>query len=347
VAIRTRGWVVAALVLLAACTPSQSTPTGPVLASIAVGSRAGTPAIGLGVVWIPNTADGTVSKIDPATNRTVATLRVGDAGAFYQRVCRPYGSIHSFMVTTFHVRRCDLPSSLATANGLLWVTKNDSNDILALDPKDGRQVASIPIGVTPFEIKANDQALWVTSYDDNVVVRIDVRSRTVVQTIPQLGGPSGLAVDGDTVWVAISRTATVARIDARSNQVVATIRIPCSQTCWSTPTPLPVAVANGAVWVRNEGIGTLSKIDPATNTVTATLDVNTFNGRSGQDALAVAPSGIWLGGVSVEEIDPVSNQVVKRIDQSSDTLGYGYGSLWVTDTLGRVLRIDPERPIAR
>ncbi len=316
-AIRTRGWVVAALVLLAACTPSQSTPTGPVLASIAVGSRAGTPAIGLGVVWIPNTADGTVSKIDPATNRTVATLRVGDAGAFYQRVCRPYGSIHSFMVTTFHVRRCDLPSSLATANGLLWVTKNDSNDILALDPKDGRQVASIPIGVTPFEIKANDQALWVTSYDDNVVVRIDVRSRTVVQTIPQLGGPSGLAVDGDTVWVAISRTATVARIDARSNQVVATIRIPCSQTCWST------------------------------NTVTATLDVNTFNGRSGQDALAVAPSGIWLGGVSVEEIDPVSNQVVKRIDQSSDTLGYGYGSLWVTDTLGRVLRIDPERPIAR
>lgn len=337
----------AALVLLVACTNSQAAPSGPLLASVSVGSRAGTPAVGLGAVWIPNTGDGTVSKLDPATNRTVATLRIGDADAFYQRVCRPYGSVHSFMVTTFHIRRCDLPSSVATGNGLLWVTKNDTNEILALDPKDGRQVASIPIGVTPFEIKASDQALWVTSYDDNVVIRIDVRSKTVVQTIAQSGGPSGLALDGETVWVAISRAATVARIDARLNQVVATIPIPCTQSCWSTPTPLPVAVSNGAVWVRNEGIGTLSRIDPTTNTVTATLDVNTFNGRSGQDALAVAPSGIWLGGVSLEEIDPATNRDVKAIDQAGITLAYGYGSLWVTDMLGRILRVDPQRASAR
>jgi DNA-binding beta-propeller fold protein YncE len=339
---------VAALVLLqVACTNSQAAPSGPLLASVAVGSRAGTPTVGLGAVWIPNTGDGTVSRIDPAANRTVATLRIGDADAFYQRVCRPYGSVHSFMVTTFHIRRCDLPSSIATGNGVLWVTKNDTNEILALDPKDGRQLASIPIGVTPFEIKATDQALWVTSYDDNVVIRIDVRSKTVVQTIALSGGPSGLALDGETVWVAISRAATVARIDARLNQVVATIPIPCTQSCWSTPTPLPVAVSNGAVWVRNEGIGTLSRIDSTTNTVTATLDVNTFNGRSGQDALAVAPSGIWLGGVSLEEIDPATNRDAKAIDQAGITLAYGYGSLWVTDMLGRILRIDPQRASAR
>jgi len=139
----------------------------------------------------------------------------------------------------------------------------------------------------------------------------------------------------------------VARIDAGSNRVVATIPVPCSASCWSAPTPLPVAVANGAVWVRNEGIGTLSRIDPTTNTVAATLDVNTFNGRSGQDAIAVAPSGIWLGGITVEAIDPASNRVVKTIDQPGLTLAYGYGSLWVTDTSGRILRIDPQRATAR
>jgi DNA-binding beta-propeller fold protein YncE len=314
---------------------------------VAVGLRPGTPVAGLGAVWIPNTGDGTVSRIDPTTNRVVATLRIGDAGAFYQRVCRPYGSVHSFMVTTFHVRRCDLPSSLATGDGLLWVAKNDSNEILALDPKDGHQVAAIPIGVTPFELKASDQALWITSYDDNVVVRIDVRSRTVVQTIVQSGGPSGLALDGETVWVANSRAGTVARIDARSNQVVASVAVPCSETCWTAPTPLPVAVSKGAVWVRNEGIGTLSKIDPATNTVASTLDVNTFNGRSGQDAIAVAPSGIWLAGITLEEIDPGLNRVVKTIDQAGITLAYGDGSLWVTDILGRILRIDPQRVTAQ
>ncbi len=341
------GVVVAIVLALVSCTPSQAVPSGPVLASIAVGSRPGTPAVGLGAVWIPNTGDGTVSRIDPASNRRVATFHVGDAGAFYRRVCQPYGSVHSFMVTTFHVRRCDLPSSIATANGLLWVAKNDTNTILAIDPKDGHQVASIPVGVTPFELRANDQALWVTSYDDNVVVRIDVRSKQVVQTIAQPGGPSGLALDGENVWVAISRTGTVARIDASSNRVVATIPVPCSASCWSGPTPLPIAVASGAVWVRNEGIGTLSRIDPTTNTVVATLDVNTFNGRSGQDAIAVAPSGIWLVGISVEAVDPASNRVVKTIDQPGITLAYGYGSLWVTDTSGRILRIDPQRATAR
>lgn len=342
-ALRTRGWVVAALVLLAACGNAQPTPTGPVLASIAVGSRAGTPAVGLGAVWIPNTGDGTISKINPTTDRTIATFRVGDAYAFYQSVCRPYGSIHSWMNTTFWVRRCDLPSSLAVGNGLLWVTKNNTKEIVALDPKNGQLVASIPVRVTPFEIKANDQALWVTSYEDNAVIRIDVRSKTLVQTITELGGPSGLAVDGDTVWVATSRSGTVARIDARTNQVVATIPVPCSATCWSSPFPLPVALANGFVWVRNEGIGTMTKIDPTSNTVAATVDVNTFNGRSGQDALAVAPSGIWLGGVTLQDIDPRTDQPVRTIDQPGITLAYGYGSLWVTDIRGHVLRIDPTR----
>jgi DNA-binding beta-propeller fold protein YncE len=340
---RTSPLVVAVLLATAACTASPTPPTGPLLATISVGLRPATPATGLGAVWIPNTGDGTVSRIDPATNRTVATFRVGDAAPFYQTVCKPYGSIHSWMVTTFHVRRCDLPSSIATANGLLWVAKNDTKDILALDPKDGHQVASIPVGATPFELAANDQGLWVTSYDDNVVIRIDVRSKTVVQTITQLGGPSGLALDGDTVWVAISRSGTVARIDARTNQIVATIPVPCSASCWSAPTPLPVAVANGAVWVRNEGIGTLTKIDPATNSVAATIDVNTFNGRSGQDAIAVSPSGMWIGGVTLQEIDPRTDRPVRTIDQPGITLAYGYGSLWVTDIRGHVLRIDPTR----
>jgi YVTN family beta-propeller protein len=341
---RVRVWIVAPFVLLlVACTNSQAAPSGLLLANMAVGSRPGTPTVGLGAVWVPNTGDGTVSRIDPTTNRVTATFAVGDAGLFYKRVCAPYGSVHSWMVTTFHVRRCDLPSSVATANGLLWVAKNDSNEILALDPKDGHRVASVPITVTPFEMRASDEALWVTSYEDNAVIRIDVRSKTKVEAIAESGGPSGLAVDGDAVWVALSRAGTVARIDARSNQVVATIALPCSQTCWAAPTPLPIAISGGAVWVRNEGIGTMSRIDPANNRVVSTLDVNTFNGRSGQDALAVAPSGVWLAGITLQQVNAGANRVITTIDEGGMTLAYGFGSLWVTDTLGHILRIDPGR----
>ena len=34
-------------------------------------------AVGEGSVWVTNYLDGTVSRIDPATNRVVATLEVG------------------------------------------------------------------------------------------------------------------------------------------------------------------------------------------------------------------------------------------------------------------------------
>jgi YVTN family beta-propeller protein len=34
-------------------------------------------AVGAGSVWVANSYSGTISRIDPATNRVVATIRVG------------------------------------------------------------------------------------------------------------------------------------------------------------------------------------------------------------------------------------------------------------------------------
>ena len=52
--------------------------TGKVLAVVKVGT---TPQDGViapdGSVWVPNLGDGTVSRIDPKTNRVTATVRVG------------------------------------------------------------------------------------------------------------------------------------------------------------------------------------------------------------------------------------------------------------------------------
>jgi YVTN family beta-propeller protein len=43
-----------------------------------------------GLVWIPNQGDNTVSRIDPATNRVVTTVRVGN-GPFVVR--RAFGDL--------------------------------------------------------------------------------------------------------------------------------------------------------------------------------------------------------------------------------------------------------------
>jgi YVTN family beta-propeller protein len=321
---------------------------GPVLATVAVGARPGTPVTGLGAVWVPNTGDGTVSKIDPSTNRTVATWRVGDAAAFYTKVCEPVGSVHSFMGTTFNVRRCDLPSALVTQANQLWAAGNDTNSIIGLDPISGRPRVTIPIGVTPFDLAADDASVWVTSYWDDAIVRVDTASEKVVAIIREPGqGPSGVAASGNTVWVANSRAGTVVRIDRPSSQVTATIPLPCQDPCPIGPTPLAIAATSKAVWVRNEQSGTLSRIDPQTNQVVATIDVGAFDGRAGLDAMALTSSSVWLSGTRLQRIDSGATAVSGTLDVAAFTLGSGFGSLWVTDVQGRILRIDPQRAGAR
>ncbi|TMG37227.1 MAG: hypothetical protein E6H92_08660 [Chloroflexi bacterium] len=314
---------------------------GPVLATIAVGDRPGTAAVGAGAVWVPNTGAGTVSRIDPSTNRVVQTVRVGDAHDFYTRVCEPYGSVHSFMGTTFNIRRCDLPSAVAPGQGTVWITRNDQQSVVGVDP-NGRQIASIPLGVTPLYLVVTDRALWMTSYQTDAIVRADPASGRVVSVIREPGqGPSGIAVGEGAIWVANSRAGTVVRIDPADNQVIATVPIECVRVCEIGPVPLAVATGFGAVWVRNEGNGTLSRIDPKTNRVVATLDIDAFYGRDGLDAIAVTPSALFLSGLSLQRVDPITNRVTRLSSETAITLAYGMGSLWLTDITGRILRIDP------
>jgi virginiamycin B lyase len=342
--VRTTGLL--ALLCLTACSPSNQpvthTSPGPVLATIRVGARPATPLIGAGAVWVPNTGDGTISKIDPATNRVVKTIRIGDAQALYHTRCEPYGSVHSFMGPTFTVRRCDLPSAVAAANGLLWATQNATRAIVGLDPSDGHQVRAVPLGVTPLELAGANGMVWVTSYQDETVQRVDPATGTVVATIAQFGqGPAGVAIGPQAVWVTNSRAGTVLRIDPTTNQVTATITMPCPAPCTYGAVPLAISAGPDAVWVRNEGIATLTRIDPRTNAVVSSVDVDAFYGRDGVDAIAIAPSGVWLSGLSLQRIDPVTGKPVTKLPQTGITLAYGYGSLWITDILGRILRINP------
>jgi YVTN family beta-propeller protein len=49
------------------------------LDGVRVGRGAGGVAAGAGAVWVANTLDGTVSRVDPRARRVVATIDVGGA----------------------------------------------------------------------------------------------------------------------------------------------------------------------------------------------------------------------------------------------------------------------------
>ena len=346
------GWSVALAIALlpsAGCSPTGPNSTvsatarsaGPAQAIIDVGQRPGVPAAGEGAVWVPNTADGTVSRIDPAANRVTATIRIGDQPAFYHRICEEKWNVHAFMGPSFHVRDCDLPSALAAGAGALWVLKNDEQMVIRMDAASGRVVARIPLGFTPFDIATTDHAVWITGYYDDQLVRIDpaLNQRVARLTLPD--GAAGIAASDQAVWVASSIAGQVSRIDPATNRVVASIAIACPAACSQGSVPLAIAATADAIWVRTVGDGQLTRIDPHTNRVVTTFDVTFSVGRDGQDHLAVLDDALWVSGISLQRIDPQANRVSGTVDVNATSVSTGFGSLWVTDIFGRIERITP------
>src|SRR3989442_3456835 len=240
-------------------------PSGPAQAIIAVGQRPGVPVSGEGAVWVPNTGDGTVSRIDPRTNRVVGTLRIGNQLAFYKRDCEAKGSVHSYMGTSFHVRDCDLPSALSVGAGTLWILKNDEQMVLRVDPRSQRVLAGIAVGFVPFDIAATDNAVWITGYWADQLARIDPKTNEVVARLTVPDGASGVAVSDEAVWVASTIAGELSRIDPMTNRVVASIVLACPNACYQGSLPLAVAASKNAVLSPAVGDGVGGPNEATTN----------------------------------------------------------------------------------
>ena len=102
--------------------------TGP----LPVGRGASGIAVGAGAVWVANTLDDTVTRIDPATGETKATIPVG-AG----------------------------PRGLAVGLGAVWVADSRGADVSRIDPRTDR-VRTIPVGGSPEGVVVDAGRVWVT-----------------------------------------------------------------------------------------------------------------------------------------------------------------------------------------
>jgi len=102
-----------------------------VVRSITVGRRPLAVAFGAGAVWVANEADDRVTRIDPASNAATETIPVGDgpnaiafgAGAVW--VANGDGSVSRIDPETNRVVNIEVgsrPSAIAVGNGAVWVT---------------------------------------------------------------------------------------------------------------------------------------------------------------------------------------------------------------------------------
>ena len=278
-----------------------------VVATIKVGDYPNGIAVNTRGVWVTNSSDNTVSRIDPARNRVVATIKVGE-----------------------------IPGAVAADTRGVWVAHSSDNTVSRIDPARNRVVATIKVG-SPSGIAVNTRGVWVTQGVDDIVSRIDPARNRVVATIKVGVSPQGVAADTRGVWVANGEDDTVSRIDPARNRVVATIKV--------GDHPNGMAIGTGAVWVASGGSrgGTVSRIDPVSNRVVATIKLGADDGL----AIAVERHDVWLTKSNgyVSRIDPASNRVLAtdiQVGSYPPAIAVNTDDVWVANSRDdAVSRIGP------
>jgi YVTN family beta-propeller protein len=183
-----------------------------VVQTIAVGNGPEGVAVGDGAVWVANSIDGTLSRIDPVRGNVVSSIALG-AGA----------------------------TDVATGAGAVWVSDETGDCVFRVDPGSDQVTASIHVGTGPTALAAGFGSVWVANSLDGTVSRIDPPTNSVTATVTVGDGAGGLAVGAGGVWVTSPYAGTVSRIDPAANVVRRTITVGSR--------PLGVAVADGQVWV--------------------------------------------------------------------------------------------------
>jgi YVTN family beta-propeller protein len=234
---------------------------------------------------VANRKDGSVTVVDPGTNRVQQTVPAAGSGPTGQG-----------------------GPGLAFASGSLWLANTAQRQVARVEP--GADTIRIPVGASPIALAAaapDADAVWAaarTQSGGGLVARVDATSNQVHHPTVRLPyPPTGLAItpDGRRVWVASPADQAIRGIDPGAGRVVK--RIELSQT------PDQVAYGDDAVWVTSTKGNAVLRIDPATSKV-ETIPVG--NGPSG---IAFGADQVWVANSqdgTISAIDPQTSLVATQ-----------------------------------
>lgn len=297
------------------------TPAG-VVAEIAAPGFPGPVGVGFGAVWVGGHRNGAVHRIDPRTERVVATIEIPDT----------------------------LCGEFAFGSGAVWAMNCQQGGvswIYRLDPQTNR-VTARRTGVSPV---IADGSLWIVD-DEAAVLRIEPESGRIQARISRLGVDTGRPVVAvgagfGSVWV-YSDEGVVARIATATNTVTAVIPLPGGRASGPVGRGFlfggPMAIAGGAVWITNPA--GLFRIDPAHNRArNLPIRAKPFS-EYGHIDIAVGDGRLWMraGDRRIVAVDPRTARVTDRRPASGGggNIEFGFDSLWVANAVDdSVWRVEP------
>lgn len=244
-------------------------------------------AIGAGSLWLANSGDGTITRVDLAEGKVVAEITVSENFRWEPNT--------------------STPRSVAASGERVWFPDRTGRAVSRIDPDTNRVVERIPVPVDTFvfAIAIDGDDLWLTSPGDGLVLRVDAKNKRVVSTIDDLFVPTAIALGAGSVWVVDHEADKVARIDPQTNKVFE--QIPIGYT------PATIAFGEGAIWTADLGSQAVSRVDPETNKEAARINtgMQTFG-------VAVGGGSVWATGWRVAACESSKEGGLVRIDPSTN-----------------------------
>lgn len=137
---------------------------------------------------------------------------------------------------------------------------------------------------------------------------------------------------------------TVGVIDARTNEIVGRVQAGRS--------PAALAAGLGDVWIFNTGDNAVVRIAPEEQAVVATIPLARADERVVLEGLATGYGAVWVtclsnGHLELDRISTALDSIAATLvlgpasADASAPVAIGAGAVWVADSGGRILRVDP------
>jgi DNA-binding SARP family transcriptional activator/ABC-type branched-subunit amino acid transport system substrate-binding protein len=284
--------------------------SGGIASEVGVGLQPSQIAVGAGAVWTLNSTDNTITRVDPTSDKAVATfaagsspvaiaaspdaLWIGNAGAIagsaVEGTMLPASLTKLDPVSRAPIRTVALPRSfvsnvlygrlpgqheLVVGGGSVWVIAQDGH-VIRLDVHTGALRGRL--SVTADALAFGGGELWIDQAGSQVL-RLDPRTNRVDFSYPLPAGP-GIAYGFGSAWIADPVQGLLWRLTVGPGVQLRSIPVADGTTA--------VAASSRAVWASSVFANTVNMIDPRSNRVTETISLT-----APQD-VAAAADGIWI-----------------------------------------------------
>ena len=268
--------------------------TNKIVDEVPVGIRPGPIAAGEGWIWVGNTDDRTLTRVNVRTHANAGTITLNN----------------------------QTPTGVAAGEGGVWVVHGLLGKLSRVDPQFGQVTTTLDVAGRSDDgtVTVGGGSVWA-AYGDATLARVDPVDVRIL-AIGLVSSPSGIVYAAGSVWVASRGEQTASRFNPATFA-----EGPIHKTSVGEA-PEAVAFGDGAIWVANSGDDTVTRIDAGTY-ATSTVSVG-----HGPAAIAFGDGAVWVAesGGTVSKIDPATRKVVStiHIGNAPSGIALGYGRVWVT-----------------